>query len=55
MSWAIHKNLNVTPKSNTNMTKAKTDCRRRGYLLCVASDFLFNLPGLKDALSLLEN
>lgn len=52
---AQYKCLNNTTKCKTNMTTGKEDSERRWCLLCVASDFLFNLSGLKDALSFLEN
>lgn len=37
------------------MMMGKKECENQGYLLCVAGDFLFNLLGLKDAFSFLEN
>lgn len=53
--WPALRSVNIASKCNTNIVRCKNERKIRGYLLCIASDFLLNLSGLKDALSFLKN
>lgn len=47
--------VNTACKCYTCVVRCKNESDGRVYLLCVASDFLLNLPGLKDTLSFLKD
>lgn len=47
--------VNTALKCHTHIVRYKNEHESTVHLLCVASDFLLNLTGLKDALPFLKN
>lgn len=47
--------VNTAVNCHTHMARYKNEYESTVHLLCVASDFLLNLAGLKDALPFLKN